>query len=188
MHTTKKKTALAALVTVLTIGCSANEDERLVQFAQEADRRQAEQNHEMARQNQQIVEATRELVEADAKSRQELVSLERDIQAERATIGQQRDELESERKELSHERQRESLLVQVLGGGIALVACLLPLILAWYLLHGLRAQNSDEALGELLVMELAADTSSPLLPGPDNRVRPNGLLPLQESGDTASPC
>jgi hypothetical protein len=183
----KRKTVPVALLIVLATGCSSNEDQRLVQLAREADQRQADQNHAMARQNEQIVEATKQLVEADAKSRQELVSLERDMQVERADIGHERDLLEAERKELSNARQRDSLLVEVLGDGIALAACLLPLILAWYLLHGLRSQNSDEALGELLVMELAADNSSPLLPGPANRPPPDGLLPFAETGDTASP-
>ena len=177
MLTTMKTsyTLLALITAVLAIGC--DEDKRLVEFAKEADQRQAEQNHEIAHQNHEIASATKQLVEADAKARQELVAMEHDLQAERATIGQQRDQLEIERRELASARQRESLLSEVLAGGMTLLACLLPLLLCWYLLHGLRSQNQDEALGELLVMELAGDTMSPLLPAPGPRLPPEGLLP-----------
>jgi hypothetical protein len=178
MLTTKMLFTLLALIgTVLAIGC--DEDKRLVEFAKEADQRQAEQNHEIAQQNHEIAAATKHLVEADAKARQELVAMERGLQAERATVGQQRDQLEVERRQLASARQRESLLGEALAGGATLLACLLPLVLCWYLLHGLRSQNQDEALGELLVMELAGDTMSPLLPAPGPRLPPDGWLPDQ---------
>lgn len=175
MPTTKTSfVPLALIATALVIGC--DKDKRLVEFAQEADQRQAEQNHEIAKQNHEIAAATKNLVEADAKARQELVALERDLQTERATIGEQRDHLEAERRELATQRRRESLLAQLLAGGATLVACLLPLVLCWYLLQGLRSQSHDEALGELLVMELASGASSPLLPAPEYRPPPDGLF------------
>jgi hypothetical protein len=178
MLTTKLLFTLLALIgTVLAIGC--DEDKRLVEFAKEADQRQAEQNQEIAHQNHEIAAATKQLVEADAKARQELVAMERGLQAERATVGQQRDQLEVERRQLASARQRESLLREALAGGATLLACLLPLVLCWYLLHGLRSQNHDEALGELLVMELAGDTMSPLLPAPGPRLPPDGWQPDQ---------
>jgi hypothetical protein len=105
MLTTKMLFTLLALIgTVLAIGC--DEDKRLVEFAKEADQRQAEQNHEIAQQNHEIAAATKHLVEADAKARQELVAMERGLQAERATVGQQRDQLEVERRQLASARQR----------------------------------------------------------------------------------
>ncbi len=62
------------ILLTLTLAGGCDEDERYVRLAQEADRRQAEQNQEIARQNQQLAEATKELVAADAaaslKSRQ----------------------------------------------------------------------------------------------------------------------
>lgn len=190
LTTTKTSYILLVLITaVLAIGC--DEDKRLVEFAKEADQRQAEQNQEIAHQNHEIAAATKQLVEADAKARQELVAMERDLQAERATIGQQRDQLEIERRELAGARQRESLLSEVLAGGMTLLACLLPLLLCWYLLHGLRSQNQDEALGELLVMELAGDTWSPLLPAPGPHLPPDDILlepqlPARETGEATS--
>lgn len=176
---------LMLIAMVPAIGC--DKDKRLVEFAKEADQRQAEQNHEIAKQNHEIAAATKQLVEADAKSRQELVALERDLQTERATIGEQRDHLEAERRELASQRRRESLLAQVLAGGVTLLACLLPLVLCWYLLHGLRSQNQDEALGELLVMELASGAASPLLPAPERRPPSDGLLPEGLLADGPSP-
>ena len=68
-------TPMILLTIILVAGC--DNDKRLVQLAQDADERQAAQNHEIARLNQRIADATKELVEADAKARQELVALQR---------------------------------------------------------------------------------------------------------------
>lgn len=157
-----------------------------MKLAQEADERQAEQNRQIAHQNHQIAEATKQLVEADAKSRQELVALERDLQAERAAIGHARDDLENERKTLSNERKRESLLVELLQGSMTLAACLLPLVLCWYLLHGLRKGDADETLGDVLTIELASDSHSPLLPPPGDCGKPDGYLPSGHDSGTDS--
>jgi hypothetical protein len=166
----------ALLLAVLAIGC--DEDQRLVEQAREADERQAEQNRQIAHQNHQLAEATNQLIEADAKSRQELVALERDLQAERAVVGKQRDELEAERKGLASQRLQASLLVECIDGAITILACLLPLVLCWYLLVGLRNSGNDEPLGELLAMELVAESPSPLLPTPDARsAAVDGYLP-----------
>ena len=177
MHTKKNSPVTLVLLTiVLATGC--DEDKRLVEQAREADERQAEQNRQIAHQNHQLAEATNRLIEADANSREELVALERDLQAEQSAVGRQRDDLEAERKEIASQRLQESVLAECIGGAVTLLACLLPLVLCWYLLAGLRGGGNDEALGDLLAMELVAESPSPLLPAPDARSAAlDGYLP-----------
>jgi hypothetical protein len=168
MSTMKNRLVVPTLLlVVLAIGC--DEDKRLVEQAREADERQAEQNRQIAHQNHQLAEATNTLIEADANSRQELIGLERELQAERSAVGRQRDDLEVERKQIAGQRLQESVLAECIGGAVTLLACLLPLVLCWYLLVGLRGGGNDEALGDLLAMELVAESPSPLLPAPDAR-------------------
>jgi hypothetical protein len=177
----RKRLLIPLLLPTLALALGCDEDKRLVQLAQEADRRQAEQNHEMARQNRQIAEATRQLVEADAKARQDLVGLERDLQAEKAAVGHQRDELEMERRQMARHRQWDSLLASAVKNSGLLVVCSLPLLLCWFLLRDLRAGN-DEAFGELLAIELTAEEPSLLLPSNAAQSPSDRLLPNEAAG------
>ncbi|HVX09960.1 MAG TPA: hypothetical protein VHC22_02045 [Pirellulales bacterium] len=165
------------LAIFLAAGC--NEDKRLVELAREADNRQAEQNHEMAQQNQQIAEATRQLVEADARSRQELLALERELKAERAEVDRQRDTLEDERRQIAQSRHWDSAAAEAIGGGVILLATLLPLALAAYLLHHVTRSNPDEALAEVLVGEIVSDQPVLLPPG-DERFLAVTALPADQ--------
>lgn len=148
----------------LATGCES-QDDRLVEITREASNRQAEQNQQIAQHNQQLAEATKKLVQADAEARKELVSLQRQVQAERAMIGRQRDDLEQERRQIANARYWDSLLGNAVGSAVVVLAALLPFILCWYLLHGLRKHGDEQAIGELLAMELIQD-SPVLLPGP----------------------
>ena len=180
----KTKNRLVAMLMVLALIAGCDEDQRLIEQAREADERQAEQNRQIAHQNHELAEATNRLIEADAKSREELVALERDLQAERAAVGRQRDALEAERKQIATQRRHESMWAECIGGAATLLACLLPLMLCWRLLAGWRDGGSDEALGELLTIELAGDSASPLLPAPNAQTTPaEGRLSLHQDGD-----
>ena len=180
----KTRNRFVALLLTLAPAVGCDEDKRLVEQAREADERQAEQNRQIAHQNHELAEATNRLIEADARSREELVALERDLQAERAVVGRQRDALEAERKQIASQRRHESVLAECIGGAITLLACLLPLVLCWYLLAGWRGSSNDEAIGELLTIELAGDSLSPLLPAPNAKTsRDEGQLTLHQDGD-----
>ena len=152
-----------ALVALGPLGCSR--DERLVKQAETASNRQADQNREIARQNQELAQATNRLVTADAQARHETLSLQRELQAEQAAIGQQRDELEQERRQIADQRHRDPLLAAVLTDLGLLLACLLPLVLCGYLIHGLRREPDDLELAELLTVELVSDSPLLLPPG-----------------------
>jgi len=172
--------AIAAIVTIA--GCDST-DQRLVQQAETASQRQADQNRQIAHQNHQIAEATNRLVEADAQSRQETLSMQHDLQ-------KGHDQLETERRELAAQRHQEPIIAAVLTNmGLAL-ACLLPLVLCWYLLHGLQREPADRELSDLLVLELAADSPALLPPPLADRVAQQALPGVSEveaaAGDGAT--
>ena len=102
----------------------------------------------MARVHREVAEGTSRLVEAVAESRKEMVAMESDLQ-------EQRTQLDKERRSIANERHRESLLAPVVSSvGLMLVAAL-PLVLCWYLLHGLR--TPDEDVSEVLIQNLVSE-------------------------------
>ena len=114
------------------------------------------------------MEASRDLVVADAQARAEMITaqaeLQSAIQANRATVDHQRDALEQDRREIAQTRYREPLIAEALGSLGLLLACLLPLLLAAYILYSVNQPRAEEAiLNELLITELAAEQSK-LLP------------------------
>lgn len=159
---TANVTFSALLFALHAAGCNSD-DQRLVEFAVVADERQADQNRQIAHQNHELAEAANRLIEADAESRKELIALERDLQAERSMIGRQRDELEDERREIADDRYWDSVAGESIGGGATLIACVLPLVLCWYAFHALWPRDAEEGISDILVEELAGD-SSLLLP------------------------
>ena len=139
--------AAMILLIVLATGCSSSDD-RLVRHVAESNRQQAQQNSEMAKVHREVAEGTSRLVEAVAESRTEMLDMEHELQ-------DQRTQLDTERRSIANERHRESILAPVLSNvGLLLVAAL-PLVLCWYLLHGLR--TPDEDVSEVLIQNLVAE-------------------------------
>jgi hypothetical protein len=137
----------------LTAGCD-DTDERLAYFAQESTRQQAEQNREMAQLNREV-----------ARSHQELISLKRDLEKQQAQINNQRNGLESERREIAKQRHRDPIIAAAINNVGVILACLLPLALAGYLLYCFRDQKEDQLVTEILVQEMVSEHPT-LLPPP----------------------
>lgn len=149
---------------VVIIGC--DEDER-----QKTSRAQAE-----------VAEASRQLVQADAKARGEVVALQRDLQQVQAELGRQRDQLESDRRQYADQRIRDPIVANAILDVGMILACLLLLILGIALVLGLRNQTqTDSALTEILVEEIASDRPM-LLPG----MRPQVTLGHEPDQDDRS--
>ncbi len=128
-------------------GCESD-DARVARLAEEAAVRQAEQNREIAR-----------LVESQQ-------ALQQDLDAQRGHLDQQRTVLEDERRAIAAERVRDPIIANALIGAVILAACVLPLLLAFFVLRTVhKAEPDDAALNELLVQELVADEPL-LLPRP----------------------
>ena len=158
---TNTRLSTAMLITlILVVGCSS-QDERLVELSETNMSRQAAQNEQMARQSQQVAEGSRQLVEADARARQELVeaqrSLQNDLQAERASLDRQHAELEEDRRDLAADRKREPILAAVIWSVALLTACVLPILLAIYVIRSIGTGEPEQALSELLIHELTAE-------------------------------
>lgn len=143
------------------VGC--DEDARVVQVAREAADRQAEQNRQIAYQNQRLAGATQSLIEADGQARKELASLQQGLQAQQAEIGHQRDQLEADRRQVASDRAWDSQVALAAKGLGVLVACLVPLLLCWQLLHAVKHEHDDSVLTEVLIAEITAP-ESPLFP------------------------
>ncbi len=165
-------------------GCSS-QDERLARFAEQAVERQAEQNRRMADLQQQVAEGSRRLVEADAQSRAELTNAHRALQAERVEIGRQRDALEEDRQEIASKRITDPLIAAALMNAGILVACILPLVLCWYLLrHSETDVPGDAVMAEVLLNDLVAGAPVLLARHEPRRLT---VYPTGDGGADASP-
>jgi hypothetical protein len=157
------------MLMLTTTGCDENENKRLADMAERNVERQAAQNRQMSELQSEVARGARTLVEADAKARAELVALERDAQAERAEIGRQRDSLEEERRDLATRRWLDPIIAASITNIGLLAACLLPLVLCWYLLHRRVEPADDQAIAEVLLDDLVADRPLLLPPAEDRR-------------------
>ena len=164
------------------VGCSSS-DQRLIELSERSAARQAEQNQQIARQSREVTETTRALVEADAKARREMIAAQRalqeGVQTERRELDRGHGDLEKDRQSLAAARQREPLIAGAITSAAVLWACLLPVVLAVYLLRVLSQTEPDGALGELLIQEFSSD--SPVL-------LPAAIPPLQIASSQELPA
>jgi hypothetical protein len=160
-----KQTLPAILLICLIARCGSN-DERLVKMATEHETCQAEQNQHMADLQKQVAEGSKRLIEADAQSREKFLAMQDNLRSDQAAIGKQRDALEADRREIAAERNRDPIIAATIMEVGQYLACLLPLILASYLVYAMRhTANQDDALvAEFLVTDAVAE--HPLLLGP----------------------
>ena len=183
-----KRTQIAIVPTLLlltVIGCSDSpdmRDQRLAEFAEQAVKEQARQNDRMADQSQavveeshQLAETAKELVESDAEARRELIAAQQELTTQlndqQATVDAGRGQLEQDRREIA---------IQNTG---LVIACLLPLIVAVYVIRQMQSQEPDHAaVAEMLTLELTSDEPR-LLPGP--QLRPRKLAHEDESSQHA---
>jgi hypothetical protein len=187
-----KLIVMAALF--LTAGCGESRDERLVVMAEKNIAEQVRQNERMAEQSIQIAEASKRLIEADSQARQEMLqaqaALQEEIQLARNNVDRQRDLLESERREIADQRHRDPIVAESIGAVGLGIACLLPLVLAGYIVHCLRRNmDSDEALSELLIMEIAGEQPGVLTSSLNQagRIEQRPLIESEQSDHAISP-
>lgn len=164
---------IVAALMLTAIGCDEEENKRLAEMAERHLERQAEQNRQVTELQREVAEGSRRLVEADAQARQEMVTLQREVQAERSEFGRQRDLLEGERRDLAAKRRLDPIVAAAITNIGLLLACLLPLVLCWYLLTRRVEPADDQAVAEVLLEDLVADR--PLLLPRTDGVRAIGL-------------
>jgi hypothetical protein len=157
---------MLTMTLLLATGCADSRDERFRQLAQQALHEQSEQNKRLAAQSQQIAEASRRLVEGDAEARKDLLAAQKqltsELHSERANLDRQREEMEKERRNIAAQRHRDPIIAQTIAAFALTLACLLPLLLAAYIIWAVTQNGDDSAgLSELLILEMAAE--KPLL-------------------------
>ena len=148
---------IVAILVLAMIGCDENENKRLAEMAERHLERQSEQNRRMSELQREVAEGARQLVEADAKAREEMVTLQLAAQAERSEIGRQRDTMEDERRHLATIRRLDPIIAAAITEFGLLAACLLPLVLCWYLLHRRIDPADDQVVAEGLLEDLMTD-------------------------------
>jgi hypothetical protein len=146
-----KPIVIPILLALLLEGCGSN-DERLVNMAQDHEKRQAEQSQQMARLQHEVAEGARKLVEEDAKAREALTNMQDNLRGDQAKIGQQRDALEADRREVAAQRNRDPIIAATLMQVGLYIACLLPLILAGYRRVALPVEVRDTSGCEVRVL------------------------------------
>ena len=161
MDVSTLRTSMTAVFLALLIAGCDSRDDRLVRLAVDSSKQQADQNRQMAALQQEVAAGARSLVAADAKSREELIHLQRALETEQSEIGRQRDRLETERREIASQRRTDPIVAAAITNVGLVLACLLPLVLCWYLLRRDPDGDADQAVCELLVEELTS--SEPLL-------------------------
>lgn len=164
---------IVAALMLTVIGCDEEENKRLAEMAERHLERQVEQSRQVTELQREVAEGSRRLVEADAQARQEMVALQREVQAERTEVGRQRDVLEGERRDLAAKRRLDPIIAAAITNIGLLLACLLPLVLCWYLLQRRVEPADDRAVAEVLLEDLVTDR--PLLLPPADNVRAIGL-------------
>ena len=173
-----KRILPVSLLICLIAGCG--DDERLVRMAKEHEARQAEQNLKMAELQKSVADGSKRLIEVEAESRDKLLAMQDNLRADQAAVGQQRDKLEGERREIAQQRLRDPIIAEAIMQVGLCLACLLPLVLAGYLIYALRhtASQDDAIVTEFLVADLVSE--HPLLLGPPTQPR---LLPQAEDSE-----
>ena len=150
---------VAVCCLMVASGCE-EDNERLAQFAAESTRQQAEQNREMSELNREVADAHKELV-----------GLQHDLEEQQANVNRQRDQLESDRREIAGHRHRDPIIAAVINNVGMVLASLIPLGLAGYLLYSLNSQKDDPIVTELLIEEITSEQPMFLSPQQDRVAR-----------------
>ena len=168
---------LALLMLGVVGGCGKAPDERLADFAQQSMAEQRKQNDRIADQSQAVVEESHQLaetakalVEHDAEARRELIAAQQgltsQLNGQQATVDAGRDQLEQDRREIAEQRHHDPIIAAMIQNIGLTLACLLPLVVAVFVIRQMQSQEPDHAaVAELLILEMTADEPR-LLPGP----------------------
>ncbi len=148
-------------------------DQRLAEFARDTMQEQRLQNERMADQSGAVVEESRQLaetakllVEHDAQSRREIIAAQTELTSQlneqQAAVDAGRDRLEQDRQQIAERRYWDPIIALTLESTGLAIACLLPLVICFFVIRQMHNQEPDHAaVAELLIQELADD--QPLL-------------------------
>ncbi|MGZ0168677.1 MAG: hypothetical protein ACKVHE_03900 [Planctomycetales bacterium] len=160
---------LALLMLGVVGGCGRAPDERLADFAQQSMAEQRKQNDRIADQSQAVVEESHQLaetakalVEHDAEARRELIAAQQELTSQlngqQSAIHTGHQQLEHDRREIAEQRHRDPIIAAVIQNFGLAIACLLPLLVAVFVIRQMHSQEPDHAaIVELLTLELTSE-------------------------------
>ena len=154
-----ERIVLPTAILMIAVGCQS-ESERVAELASRHATQQAELSRETVELQTELVEGTQQLVKADAQARRDFLELQGNLDKQRAEIERHHDELDGERRDLAKQRHRDPIVAEALLAIGSLLACLLPLLLAGYLLRCQLGESGDHATTEILLDEVAATHSA----------------------------
>ena len=93
-----------------------------------------------------------------------VVALARQVRLRRALQSLLHDALEAERKAIAARRHRDPIIANAVTGVGLTLACLLPLVLCWYLLRSVHDEQDDAIVTEILIEELGSEHPTLLPP------------------------
>ena len=149
------RTMIPIAIVVIAIGCQ-NDSDRVSELATRHATQQAELSRETVKLQAELIEGTHQLVEADAQARRDFLELEGKLDVQRAELGRRHDDLEHERREIATQRFRDPIVANAVIAVGTLLACLIPMLLAGYLLRCQLGEQDDHTATEILLDEIAA--------------------------------
>ena len=149
------RTMIPIAIIVIAIGCQ-NDSDRVSELATRHATQQAELSRETVKLQAELIEGTQQLVEADAQARRDFLELEGKLDDQRAELGRRHDDLEEERRDIATQRYRDPIVANVVIAVGSVLACLLPLLLAGYLLRCQLREPEDHTATEILLDEIVA--------------------------------
>ena len=164
----------------MTAGCGESpdlRDQRLAEFARESmieqriqNERMADQSEAVVQESSQLAEAAKLLVEQDAQTRREMIAAQSELTSQlnqqQAVVDAGRDRLELDRQQIAEKRHRDPIIAMAIENAGLAIACLLPLVICFFVIRQMQTQEPDHAaVAELLIQEFSGDQPR-LLPGP----------------------
>ena len=149
-----ERTMMLIAIILIATGCQSDSD-RVAELASRHATQQSELSRETVRLQTELIEGTQQLVEADAEARRDFLELEGKLDEQRAELGRRHDDLEDKRREIATHRYRDPVVANAVIAVGSLLACLLPLLLAGYLLRCQLGEQDDHTTTEILLNEIA---------------------------------
>ena len=142
-------------IVVMAIGCQ-NDSDRIAELASQHAIRQSELSRETIELQAELIVGTQQLVEADSQARRDFIELGGKLDEQRAEMARRHDDLETERRAIAKQRHRDPIVANALIAVATLLACLLPMLLAGWLLRSQLNETEEFATTEILLDELTA--------------------------------
>lgn len=128
--------------------------------------RMADQSGAVVEESRQLAETAKLMVEHDAQARREIIAAQTELTSQlnqqQSVVDAGRDQLEQDRQHLAERRYWDPIIALTLESTGLAIACLLPLVICFFVIRQMHNQEPDHAaVAELLIQELSCD--QPLL-------------------------